>query len=74
MKSLAFVFRCLVPGYFRRDFECIQRIAVAKNKTEVIGIAHRLPFDPRFSQGFFRGFLHLRISDRLVMQMANRVF
>lgn len=72
-RHLAMIFR-LIPGYFRRDFEIIRRIATSKKRTDITAIANRLPFTPRFNKGFFRGFLGIRISDRLLMLMAHRVF
>ena len=74
IKPLAFVIRWLSPGFFRRDFECIQRIGASKSKTEILGIANRMRFDPQLNHGFFRKFVRIHISERLVKNMANRVF
>ncbi len=72
-RSLAFVIRCFYPGFFRRDREYIQLIGAATNKGEILAIVNKLPFDPKFSQGFLRGFLRVRILGRRLVQIANEI-
>jgi hypothetical protein len=74
MRTIAFVVRCCYPGFFRRDFECIQKIGVATNEREFLTVVNALPFDPRFNGGFLRGFLRLRISVRRLERIAKRIF
>jgi hypothetical protein len=74
LKALAFVIGCVRPGFFRKDFEYIRRIAYAEDKSEVIGIINRFAFDREFNGGLLRGFFHVRISGRRLVQVANQLF
>ncbi len=73
-RVVAFAIRCFYPGFFRCDREYIQRIGAATNKGEILAIVNKLPFDPKFNQGFLRGFLRVRILGRRLVQIANDIF
>jgi hypothetical protein len=74
LRVLVFFIRCFYPGFFRRDREYIQRIGTATNKEEILAIVNKLPFDPKFNQGFLRGFLRVRILGRRLVQITNEIF
>jgi hypothetical protein len=74
IKPVAFAISCLHPGFFRRDFECIRRIAATDTPQDVAAIVNGLPYDPRFNRGFLRGFLRIRISGRRLVRIANQLF
>jgi hypothetical protein len=73
MKLVAFLINCLRPKFFRSDIDCIRSIATAESKQEVRAIVNSLQYDPAFKQGFFRGFLRVRISGRRLTRLAGKV-
>jgi len=73
IKPVAFLIRCFRPNFFQSDLECIRSVAKAESKEEVRAIVNSLQFDPTFKQGFFRGFLRVRISGRRLTELAGKV-
>jgi len=73
IKPVAFLINCLRPSFFRSDLDCIRSIATAETKQEVRAIVNSLQYDPTFKQGFFRGFLRVRISGRRLTELAGKV-
>jgi hypothetical protein len=56
------------------DFDFIRKLAAAESQREVARMVNNVRFDPRFSRGFLRSVLRVRISGGRLVRIADRLF
>src|SRR4051812_39194073 len=62
VRPIGRVVRYLSPDFFQVDFDFIRKLAAAESQREVARMVNNVRFDPRFSRGFLRSVLRVRIS------------